>query len=57
LGFANGQKIVDGPILHEVLMDLDMEMLGSGTANKVGRVTNPSSPPMTLRFGTTSKAC
>lgn len=57
LGFANGQKIVDGPILHEVLMDLDMEMLGSGTANKVGRVTNPSSPSMTLRFGTTSKAC
>lgn len=35
LGFANGQKIIDASILNEVLEDLDMEMLGSGTANKV----------------------
>src|SRR5690349_18572279 len=35
LAFANGQKIVDASILNEVLEDLDMEMLGSGAANKV----------------------
>jgi len=33
LAFANGQKTIDASILTEVLDDLDMEMLGSGTAN------------------------
>src|SRR5689334_22079333 len=35
LGFANGQKTIGASILNEVLEDLDMEMLGSGSANKV----------------------
>jgi general secretion pathway protein A len=35
LGFANGQKIIDTSILNEVIEDLDMEMLGSVSANKV----------------------
>jgi type II secretory pathway predicted ATPase ExeA len=34
LGFANGQKIIDASILNEVLEDLDVDMLGSGAANK-----------------------
>jgi general secretion pathway protein A len=34
LGFANGQKTIGTSILNEVLEDLDMEMLGSGSANK-----------------------
>lgn len=35
LAFANDQKTIDASILNEVLEDLDMEMLGSVTANKV----------------------
>jgi len=35
LGFANGQKLIDASILNEVLEDLDMEMLGSDTANEL----------------------
>jgi len=34
LGFANGQSMIDASILNEVLEDLDIEMLGSGTANE-----------------------
>src|SRR5712664_2113567 len=34
LGFANGQDMIDASILNEVLEDLDIEMLGSGTANE-----------------------
>ena len=34
LGFANGQTMIDASILNEVLEDLDIEMLGSGTANE-----------------------
>jgi len=49
LGFANGQKNIDASILSEVLEDLDMELLGSGTANKVRCVTHSSNPPMSDR--------
>src|SRR5258708_2584967 len=34
LGFANGQKRIGASILNEVLEDLDLAMLGSGTANE-----------------------
>src|SRR5260221_21228 len=34
LGFANGQKRIGASILNEVLEDLDIAMLGSGTANE-----------------------
>jgi general secretion pathway protein A len=57
LGFANGQKKIGASILHEVLEDLDMELLGSGAANKVSRVTYPSNPPMIPRFGASLKTC
>src|SRR5258707_13415130 len=46
LGFANGQKKIDASILHEVLADQDMEVLGSSAANKVNRVTYPAKAPM-----------
>jgi MSHA biogenesis protein MshM len=35
LGFANGQKTIGAPILNEVLEDLDLETLGSGTVNEL----------------------
>ena len=57
LAFANGQTIIDGSVLHEVLVDLDMETLGSRTMNKVSFVANSASPRMTLRFGTNARTC
>jgi general secretion pathway protein A len=55
LGFANGQNIIDAAILSDVLTDLDMEVLGSATANEVTCVTHSSDPPMTPRLVTSSK--
>lgn len=57
LGFANGQKKIDASILSEVLEDLNIELLGSGAANKVSSETYPSNPPMIPRFGASLKAC
>jgi len=55
LGFANGQKNIDAPILYEVLKDLDVELLGSGMAAKVGRMRYLSNPPTTPLFSKMSK--
>jgi general secretion pathway protein A len=57
LGFANGQSVIDTSILNEVLVDLDMEMLGSGTASQKRSSTHSSEAPMTPRFATSSKTC
>ena len=57
LAFANGQTIIDGSVLHEVLVDLDMETLGSRTINGMSLVANSASPRMTLRFGTNARTC
>lgn len=35
LGFANGKKTIGAPILNEVLDDLDLETLGSDTADEL----------------------
>jgi type II secretory pathway predicted ATPase ExeA len=57
LGFANGQNIIDASILNDVVMDLDMEMLGSGAAYDKRCVTHSPEPSMTRRFATSSKTC
>jgi general secretion pathway protein A len=57
LAFANGQKNIDASILHEVLEDLDVELLGSSAANKVSSATYPSNPPMISGFGANLKTC
>jgi general secretion pathway protein A len=55
LGFANGQKSIDAPILNEVLRDLDVQMLGSGTGTKVRRLPYSSNLQIAPRFRTMSK--
>jgi MSHA biogenesis protein MshM len=57
LGFANGQNIIDASILNDVLVDLDIEMLGSGAVNEKRCVTHSSDPPMTRGCATSSKTC
>lgn len=46
LAFANGQKVIDAPMLNEVLEDLDMEKLGSGTGDRLSEESD--SQPQTL---------